>query len=82
MTTSIAEQEKRSNRPVARLVSVKVKVCRNIRGKPRWEWVDGFQVITPSGLEIHPYMRKGAARAYCKAQGWQTNDGSEGWGQG
>ncbi len=55
---------------IAKLVPVQVEVVSNVRGKPRWRWVDGFKVVTPSGLEVLPHMRKREARRYCRENGW------------
>lgn len=51
---------------VATLVPVLMEVPRG----RKYAWVEGFKVVTPTGSEIQPYMRKREARAFCRERGW------------
>lgn len=66
---------------MAMLVPTRVEVAAKGGG---YKWVDGYRIISPEGKEILPYMRKAAAKRYCKSAGWSWQvarfyDGINGW---
>lgn len=54
-------------KPEAMLIPTRVEVATKDGG---YKWVDGYQIISPEGKEIFPYMRKAVARRYCRTAGW------------
>lgn len=57
----------------AKLKPVMMEVYTSNRG---YHWVEGYQVVTPEGLELQPHMRKRntnydvSASNFCKNMGW------------
>lgn len=45
-------------------VLIEARNTRSIR------WVQGYKITSPDGKELQPFMRRRAAKAFCKAQGW------------
>jgi hypothetical protein len=69
-------------KPMAVLVPTRVEVAAKGGG---YKWVDGYKIISPESKEMQPYMRKAAAKRYCKIAGWSWQvarfyDGINGWG--
>lgn len=56
----------------AYLVRVRVEVATGGRGRqrPGYRWEEGYQLVTPAGEELVPYMRKSEAREECRDCGW------------
>jgi hypothetical protein len=59
-------------KPQARLRPVKLEVPCTRRGRPSFKWVHGYQVVTPEGAELLPYMRMMEAIRFCAKQGWAS----------
>lgn len=74
MKSSSSRRIATSSLTTAKLIPVRMDVPRLIRGRPGYSVVDGFKIVTPNGAEIQPYMRKQAARNFCRELGWKTKE--------
>lgn len=55
---------------IAYLIPVRLEVGGPKPGRAGYRWIDGYQVVTPAGGEIFPYMRKSEAKTFCRESGW------------
>jgi hypothetical protein len=61
---------KKKDKPLAKLIPVRMEIGGMSHGKPSYRFVDGLQIRQPNGLLLFPYMRIREAKRYCKEQGW------------
>lgn len=54
---------------ILRNVRFEVPYTRN--GRPSYKMVEGYQVISPEGSQLFPYMRKLEAISFCKQRDWK-----------
>lgn len=57
---------------IAKLIPAKIEVACIVQGRPCYKWVEGYQIITPRGTTLYPPMRKRAATALCRKEGWDA----------
>lgn len=57
-------------KPVAKLWPVRMEIPAPRKGRPGYAWIDGYQIESPGGGLLYPYMRPRNATAFCRANGW------------
>lgn len=71
---SVTDEDKKAAEAegtVAYLIPVRLEQAGvDKRGRPAYRWIDGYQVVTPAGGEIAPYMPESEAKTYCRENGW------------
>jgi hypothetical protein len=75
------DRAREDRRPIARLIPRRLEVPAprapgpGRPGRPGYRWVDGYQVVTPEGEALFPYMTKADARRVCRENGWAMEIG-------